>query len=178
MKKIDSEVCSILNVIDQYIISSVIKKNVKAMVKSTILTHEKKLRNLTQNTVLPCTSTDTVFNLSSSKLTDEEMNILRYGLKHSIEPNFTNKTDIFSTFDFIHQTVSKDLKDQKDTAEVKAKISYLANTYVNSYKPTKNALQKHEILKKLRNDNNILITKTDKGDGVVIVDRIYYMSSM
>ena len=32
-----------------------------------------------QNTVLPFTSTDTVLNLSSSKLTDEEMNILRYG---------------------------------------------------------------------------------------------------
>ena len=38
--------------------------------------------------------------------------------------------------------------------------------------------QKHKILKKLRNNNNILITKPDKGDGVVIVDRIYYMSSM
>ena len=41
LKKIHSEVCSISNVIDQYIISSLIKKNVKAMVKSTILTHEK-----------------------------------------------------------------------------------------------------------------------------------------
>ena len=38
--------------------------------------------------------------------------------------------------------------------------------------------QKHKILKKLRSNNNILITKPDKGDGVVIVDRIYYMSSM
>ena len=66
-----------------YIISRLIKKNVKTMVKSTMLTHEKKLCNLTQNTVLPFTSTDTVLNLSSSKLTDEEMNILRYGLKYS-----------------------------------------------------------------------------------------------
>ena len=33
--------------------------------------------------------------------------------------------------------MSKHLKDQKDTGEVKAKISYFANTYVNSYKPTK-----------------------------------------
>ena len=148
------------------------------MVKLTILTHEKKLHNLTQNTVLPFTSTGTVLNLSSLKLTDEEMNILRYGLKHSIEPSFMNKMNILSTFDFIHWTMSKDLKDQKDTGEVKAKISYLVNTYVNSYKPTKNALRKHKILKKLRNNNNILITKPDKGDGVIIVDRVYYMSSM
>ena len=83
LKKIHSEICSILNVIDQYIISRLIKKNVKTMVKSTMLTLEKKLCNLTQNTVLPFTSTDTVLNLSSSKLTDEEMNILIYGLKYS-----------------------------------------------------------------------------------------------
>ena len=129
-KKIYSEACSILNVIDQYIISSLIKKNVKAMVKSPILTNEKNLGNLTQNTVLPITSTDTVLNLSSSKLTDEEMNMLRYGLKHSIQPNFMNKTDILSTLDFIQRTMSKDLKDEKDAGEVKVKISYLANTDV------------------------------------------------
>ena len=148
------------------------------MVKLTILTDEKKLRNLTQSTVLPFTSTDTVLNLSSSKPTDEEMNILRFGLKHSIEPNCINKTDILSAFDFIHRAMSKDLKDQKVTGEVKAKISYFATTYVNSYKPTKNALRKNKILKKLRNNNDILKTKPDKGDGVVIVDRTYYMSSM
>ena len=148
------------------------------MVKSTVLSHEKKLRNLTQNTVLPLTSKNTVHNLTSSKLTDEEMNILRYGLKHSIEPNFMSKTDIHSTFDFIHRTMSKDSKDQKDTEEVKAKISYFANTYINSSKPTKKTLRKHKILRKLRNNNNILITKPDKENGVVIVDRIYYMSSM
>ena len=61
-QKNHSEVCFILNVIDQYIISGLIKKNVKAMVKSPILINEKKLRNLTQNTVLPITSTDTVLN--------------------------------------------------------------------------------------------------------------------
>ena len=44
--------------------------------------------------------------------------------------------DMLSTFNFIHQTMRKDLKDQKDTGEVKAKKSYLANTYVDSYKPT------------------------------------------
>ena len=77
------------------------------MVKSIVLIHEKKFRNLTQNTLLPFTSTDTVLSLSSSKLTDEEMNILRYGLKHSIKPNFINKTDILSTFDLIHRTMSR-----------------------------------------------------------------------
>ena len=42
--------------------------------------------------------------------------------------NFINKTDILSTFDLIHRTMNKDLKDQKDTGKVNAKISYLTNT--------------------------------------------------
>ena len=45
--------------------------------------------------------------------------------------------------------MSQDLKDQKDAWEVKLKISYLADTYVNSYKFTKNVLQRHTISKKL-----------------------------
>ena len=39
-KKNYVHVCSVLNVIDQDIISSLMKKNVKAMVKLIILTHE------------------------------------------------------------------------------------------------------------------------------------------
>ena len=40
LKKINFEVRSILNVIDQYIISSLIKKNAKAKVKLAILSYE------------------------------------------------------------------------------------------------------------------------------------------
>ena len=53
-------------------------------------------------------------------------------------------------------------------------MSYLAITYVNSYSPTKNALRKHKILKELRNNINVLITKPYKGNGVTAVHRIYY----
>ena len=56
--------------------------------------------------------------------------------------------DILSTFNFIHQAMRKDLKDQKDNGEVKAKKSYLANTYVDSYKPTKTETEDLEENKK------------------------------
>ena len=77
------------------------------------------------------------------------MNSLGSELKQSIELNYVKKTDIFSTFDVIHCFMSQDLKDQKDAQEVKLKISYLADTFVNSYKFTKNVLQRHTISKKL-----------------------------
>ena len=37
---------------------------------------------------------------------------------------------------------NRDFKDNRDTGELKAKSFSLANSYVNSYKPTKNVLQK------------------------------------
>ena len=76
------------------------------------------------------------------------MNSLGSGLEQSIELNYVKKSDIFSTFDVIH-CLSQDLKDQKDAREVKLKTSYLADTFVNSYKFTKNVFQTHTNSKKL-----------------------------
>ena len=75
------------------------------------------------------------------------MNPLKYGLKHPIHSLQVNKMDILSTFDLIHPTMTKDLRDEKQSGEVKTKISNLARSYVNSYKPTLHALKKHRIEK-------------------------------
>ena len=91
--------------------------------------------------MLPFTPTETVLNLSSIKLTEEELGVLKYGLKHPIEPRFINKTDVLTTFDFIHRAMNKDLKDNRDAGAVKTKLSYLATSYFNIYKPTKNVLR-------------------------------------
>ena len=101
LQNIRTEICSILSSTDKYIILHLIDQNVQKMVKLTIKTHEKKLKNFKKNSVLPFTPTDTVLNLSSIKLTDEELGVLKYGLKHPIEPRFINKTDMLTTFDFI-----------------------------------------------------------------------------
>ena len=78
--------------------------------------------------MLSFTSTDTLLNLSSVKFTEEELGILKYGLKHPIEPKFINKTDVLTTFDFIHRAMNKDLKDNRYAGEVKANLSYFENS--------------------------------------------------
>ena len=67
--------------------------------------------------------------------------------------------------------MNKDIKDNRDAGEVKTKLSYLSNSYVNSYKPTRTFLWKYRVLNKLRNNKNILIKGPDEGNGVVILDR-------
>ena len=100
-------------------------------------THHKKLRNLTKSLSLPFTTAESVHNLSSKLLTTDELEVLKYGLKHPIHSLQITKTDILTTFDFIHRTMTNDLKDKKHSDELKSKMSQLANSYVNAYKPTK-----------------------------------------
>ena len=128
LRNIHTEICSILPSTDKYIIKHLIDQNVQKMVKLTIKTHGKKIKNLTKNSVLSFTSTDTLLNLSSVKLTEEELGILKYGLKHPIEPKFINKTDVLTTFDFIHRAMNKDLKDNRYAGEVKANLSYFEHS--------------------------------------------------
>ena len=85
--------------------------------------------------------------MSDSNLKTEELNPLKYGLKHPIHSLQVNKIDILPTFDFIHPAMTKDLRDEKQFGEVKTKISNLARSYVNSYKPQLHALKNIELKK-------------------------------
>ena len=127
-------------------------------------THNKKLRNVTKSLSLPLTTTETVHNLSSKLLTTEQIQI--------------NKTDILTTFDFIHRAMTNDLKDKKHSGELKTKMLHLANSYVNAYKPTQSSLKKHKILKRLRESKDIVMLRPDKGCGTVILDREEYVKKI
>ena len=71
------------------------------------LEHTRKTQRINANVVLPFTPAETVLNLSTTRLSDVELEISKDGLKHSIEPLYINKTDVLTTFDFIHRSMSK-----------------------------------------------------------------------
>ena len=74
--------------------------------------------------------------------------------------------------------MTKDLRDEKQSGEAKTKISNLADSYINSYKPTLHALKKHRILKRLANNKDIVILRPDKGSGTVILNRDDYIKKL
>ena len=164
--------------VDKFVLDKAVEKNVERSTINTIKTHQKKIRNLTKNIALPFTHNEAIHNLSTATLTTEKLDVLKYGLKDSIHPLHVNKTDVLTTFDFILRTMIKELKNEKQSGELKAKISNLANTYVNNYRPSKYAMKKHGILKRLCKNNNIVILRPDKGDGTVIMDRDVYIQKL
>ena len=116
--------------------------------------------------------------MSSKFLTTDESEVLKYGLKHPIHPLLINKTNILTTFDFIHHATTNDVKDKKHSGELKTKISHLANSYINAYKPTKRSLKNYEFLKRLGESKDIVILRSDKGCATVILDRREYVKKL
>ena len=153
----EKEIQNILSSVDKFILDRAVKKNVERSTISTIKPYQKKNRSLSKKIALPFTLNETIHNSSTITLTTEELDILKSGLKHSIHPLHVNKTDASTTFDFILRTMTKDLENEKQSGELKAKLSNLANTYVNNYRPSKYAMKKHGILKRLCKNNNIVI---------------------
>ena len=70
------------------------------------------------------------------------------------------------------------LKSDADKPTLKAQLSHLANSYVYNYQPSRSTLTKHCILKKLRNDKEIVILRLDKESDVVVLSRSDYEKSI
>ena len=149
--KISQTLTMQLSSVNLYILKNCIRHNVGKAVNNVISTHEKKFKNLTKNIQIPFTSDETIKNLSSYKLTEEEVEILDYGLKHPIEPEHLLQTDIFATFGQIHHSLLCDLKDERKSGKLKATVSNLANVSWSSYKPTQNTFKKIWNFEKTKN---------------------------
>ena len=74
----------------------------------------------------------------------------------------------------IHRFLKEDLISEDNTGHLKSDLSHLANCYYYNYQPTKETLRKHKILHKLKKNKDIVITKPDKGSGVVVLNREEY----
>ena len=111
------------------------------------------------------------------ELSQEESDLLKAGVYFSIQPNKIPKSKIFTTFEKIHHSFLNNLKYHETKSQIKAHLSYLADSYFYNYKPPR-ILRQHRILRSLRKNKYIVITKPDKGNGVVILDRKLYNNAI
>ena len=114
------------------------------------------------------TANETITNLTQYELSQEESNLLKAGLYFSIQPDKIRKSEIFEK---IHRSFINNLKSEETKSQIKAHLSYLANSYFYNYKPSSRILRQHRVLRNLRKNKDIIITKPDKGNGIVILDR-------
>ena len=166
-----------LSGIEFYIFNKALQRNIDQEVNSIVRKHQKKLKVLTKNCVLPFDSSETIKNISSHKLTKDESEALKFGLSHSIFPPNINKTDIYASFESIYQSMKSRLLD-KSNDKLKSDLSHIAQLYVNSFRPSHKDIKTHKVLKNPHTNKDIVILKPDKGNGVVVLNKLDYIKGI
>ena len=169
----------LLSAIDFCILTKSITSYNKKSLQKSLYTQQKKLSSLTRDCNLRIfTANETITNLTQYELSQEESDLLKAGLYFSIQPDKIRKSEIFTTFEKIHRSFLNNLKSEETKSQIKAHLSYLANSYFYNYKPSPRILRQHRVLRNLRKNKDIVITKPDKGNRVVILDRKLYNNAI
>ena len=164
-----------LSTIDFYILNRSITSHNKKSLQKSLNTQHEKLSSLARNCSLTTfTSNETITNLTQYELFQEELDLLKAGLYFYIPPDKIWKSEIFTTFEKIYRTFINNLKSEETKNEIKAHLSYLVNSYFYNYKPSPWILRQNHVLRNLRKNKDIVLTKPNKGNGVVILDRKLY----
>ena len=87
-----------------------------------------------------------------------------------MQPYKIQKSEIFTTFEKIHRSFISNFKSEETKNQIKVHLSYLGNSYFYNYKPSPHILCQNCVLRNLRRNKDIVITKPDKETVVVILD--------
>ena len=123
-----------------------------------------------------------VFNYSDRQLTEQESFALSLGINFSLPPKHVDKELIFLGFECFYKQLStlKSRSVDEETA-MKVNLSSLAYNYSKS-KPEKSSLlnlsEIRKVVQDLKNDSSLIISKPDKGNGCVIMNRSDYLEKM
>ena len=137
---------------------------------------ERKLTRLQRNKDKnrPKTDDNWVRNISTRPLDKTETHVLSYGLKHSVTPKRIPTESIVSSVEAV-------LSRQRDLSEsAKDNIrSRIASTVQSASIPDNNLTKdEQQALKRLKNDDNIVILLADKGRVTVVMDKTDYFDKM
>ena len=144
--------------------------------RNRYIPNRKKLSSLRRGcSLLTFTANETINKLTQYELSQEESDLLKVGLYFSIQPDTIRKSEIFITFEKIHRSFINNLKSEETKSQIKAHLLYLANCYFLQLQTfSTGILRQHHILRNLRKNKDIITTKSDKGNGVAILDRKLY----
>ena len=133
--------------------------------------------------------TASVFNFSSVQLTAAQMEVLARGPKFGIPPRSTCLEEIIGEFELYYKQVNSALLDSslpvskyaKEKDAFKAKLAGLAQDYSRIKQDSSSfplGKEHMKALRELKRRSDIVITRPDKGAGVVLLNSIDYEAKM
>ena len=148
---------------------------------SPYIVHLKKLRALGCSFVND--SPQVVRNLSHKTLNTNETALLNRGLDFCFYPTKLRLNNVRAEFENVYYHLKR-LLPPCDLLALKQKLMSLYGRYVSTFFHDRlrhnNAMtrQERDALQSLRSDDTIVVTKPDKANGVVVMDRSDYVAKM
>ena len=172
-----------VSVFDYPCLKSKIELNADRKISQVNIVHQRKLRNLGIDLTKKVDVNKVIFNLSSRNLSSKEKEVLALGLDFGLKPNKVNYFRYFLSFERFCGTLGNFNKyGLEEWNVIYNKVSEIANTTYNRLcrNPFRDPVndERIRILTTLKDDENIIITRPDKGKGVVVMDKCDYNEKM
>ena len=127
-------------------------------------------------------SGNNICNLSTYVLSDTEKFVLSHGLDFCLPPTNVKREKIFAEFEVLMgQLFHHSSKSKECLSALKATLNRLAHVFCGTQIDLTDFTMHRECfdaIKSLRSNDKIIITKPDKGSGVVILNKSDYISKM
>ena len=183
IKKLKNELVRCMSVVDVTHIISLSTRSHDATLSKYKDVHMKKLYNLGyfERDRDRNDPDQVIHNFSSYELSDVEKSLLAKGLNFSIPPRKLNFADYMAPFESLcKDTKNCEVANQRlDLLKIDLKkIAYSSFNRYNFLKELNLSRPEYDALKKLSSNKDIVIQKSDKGNSVVVVNRLDYLNRM
>ena len=187
-KRIKEELQGTVSCLDfSYICSLFLVANDKSILHHDNI-QKRKLKNLLEISLKEVINDNhdpnkVIFNFSSYELSDVEKSVLCKGLNFSVKPKSIEYSEFLLAFELLFRDVKQENLHSEDLSLIKAR---LLDTALSSYEsfsrdqsPSENLTESEfKALKHLSKNKNIVIQKADKGNTIVILDKISYIRAI
>ena len=173
--------CKELSLLDRLRFCKLLTLTSERLRQQTLTKNDRTLRWLLQSQIgQGVLRHSTIVNLADVELSDIEKDVLCRGLDFGIPPHLS-RLDIEAEFELGWQQLGDKPTSEERRKECKATLAGIAQRYAGAkIDSTGYPLnrQHHEAIKKLKRNKDIVISRPDKGKGVVIMNRSDYIEKM
>ena len=138
----------------------------------------KKLAKLSPEfSIVPLKPDEVILNLSSYSLSEAEKNALVYGLNYTLCTSDFSDLEFTASVELAARKLKSNISDNDSWTQAKRLLTSSIPSRFSS-KCNRNDKRMSDILSKLGKNDNLYISKPDKGNGIVILNRSDYVAKM
>ena len=173
--EIRKKLYSMLGLLEKRCLQTLLQEYVDKKIRKDKERINAKLRRLWNRSKLR--SPDCLINLSGKDLGLYEENVLYLGLNHHVLPKQVNDADVKVQVEKLFKSIEKEDSDKKLSFESKDEVKVEIQSFLKNVRricSSKTNRIFHNSIRKLSDDDSIVVCKFDKGNGVVLLNKDDY----